>query len=51
VGCTFNGGDRAKEGFIGIKGKNKHAIEVVKSFCKDLPINVFILGGLLSSRR
>ncbi len=34
----------AKEGFIGIKGKNKHAIDTVNSFCKGLPINVFILG-------
>lgn len=34
----------AKEGFVGIKGKNKNAIEVVKSACKGLPIKVFILG-------
>ncbi|HON06907.1 MAG TPA: SLBB domain-containing protein, partial [Verrucomicrobiota bacterium] len=34
----------AKEGFIGIKGKNKDAIKTVNSLCKGLPIKVFILG-------
>ncbi|MGC8887288.1 MAG: 4Fe-4S dicluster domain-containing protein [Verrucomicrobiia bacterium] len=34
----------AKKGFIGIKGKNKHAIDAIRSACEGTAIEVFILG-------
>ena len=34
----------AKDGFVGIKAKNKHAVEAIEEACKGTPVKVFLLG-------
>lgn len=34
----------AKEGFVGIKAKNRHAVEAVEAACANTPVKVFLLG-------
>lgn len=34
----------AKDGFVGIKAKNKHAVEAIEDACKETPVKVFLLG-------
>jgi Na+-translocating ferredoxin:NAD+ oxidoreductase RnfC subunit len=34
----------AKDGFVGIKAKNKHAVEAIEAACKNTPVKVFLLG-------
>lgn len=34
----------AKDGFVGIKAKNRHAVEAVETACANTPVKVFLLG-------
>lgn len=34
----------AKDGFVGIKAKNRHAVQAVEAACANTPVKVFLLG-------